>query len=125
MLRPSGDQLGNSTAASPPLAGIANSLLMSCVTLEPSPFIMKMPPSGPPTALKNAIFVPSGDHDGQRPRPSTRSLDPSALMTRISGGPKKAPRLHQTKAILLPSADQVGIAPCVSRVTPEPSSFAT
>src|SRR5262245_36312077 len=111
MLRPSGDQLGISTAPSPPL-GVANSLLMSFVTPEPSAFIMKMPPSGPPTALKNAIFVPSGDHDGQRPRPSTRSLDPSALITRISGGlGPNAPWLHQANAILLPSPDHVGITP--------------
>src|SRR5262245_21998448 len=100
MLRPSGDQLGISTSPCPPLEPVANSLLMSCVTPDPSALIMKMPPSGPLTTEKNAIFVASGDHDGQRPRPSTRSLDPSALITRISGGPgPKAPWLHQANAI--------------------------
>src|SRR5262245_24551853 len=119
MLRPSGDQLGVWTAKSPE-PGLAKLLLTSRVTPEPSAFIMKMPPAGPSTPEKNAIFVPSGDHDGQKPRPSTRSFDPSALMTRISDGPgPEAPRLDDTNAILFPSADQFGIAPCVSRVTPE------
>src|SRR5258706_7830020 len=47
MLRPSGDHLGNSSVYSPE-PGFAKPLLMSRVTLEPSAFIMKMVPSGPP-----------------------------------------------------------------------------
>src|SRR5262245_5144143 len=112
MLRPSGDQLGTATAPSPPLGPVANLWLTSSVTPEPSAFIMRIPPSP-----ANTILVPSGDHDGEPPRPNTLSLHPSALMTRIS--------LLRTNAILLPSADQAGMSPCVSRVTPEPSAFAT
>jgi hypothetical protein len=54
--------------------------------------------------LAYAIFEPSGDQAGERPRVNRRRPDPSAFMTQISGSPPRSER----NAICVPSGDHVG-----------------
>src|SRR5262245_51305551 len=78
-----------------------------------------------PSVETKAILAPSGDHDGneERRRVSRRRPRPSAFIRSIS------PVRLLSKAIVLPSGDQAGIASLaplgVSRCRPLPSTFMT
>jgi len=53
--------------------------------------------------LAYAIFEPSGDQAGERPRVNRCRPDPSAFMSQISGSPPRSER----NAICVPSGDHV------------------
>src|SRR5438034_1029152 len=73
--------------------------------------------------LEYAIFEPSGDQAGERPRVSRSGSDPSGFMSQISSSPLGWER----NAIRVPSGDQVasnsGQGDWVSRVRSVPSAL--
>src|SRR6266540_2565233 len=88
---------------------------------DPSAFMIEIPLGKPGDAY--AIFEPSGDQAGERPRASRRWPDPSAFMSQISESPLRSER----NAIRVPSVDHVasksGPGDRVRRVRPVPSAL--
>ena len=79
---------------------------------DPSAFMIEIPVHRGPLpgghrispGLAYAIFEPSGDQAGERPRVSRRCPDPSAFMSQISESSLRSDR----NAIRVPSGDHVG-----------------